>query len=114
MNRYRREAMAMKAIFPLERFHFWDFVRLFTGNTASDLLHAVSDRVLLEQFTSIVSFRFAQFWGTYRGYASRAPLSDSLRQRFYYPNSWQPRKDQPTLGEMKHPIDYCALGNGKP
>jgi len=35
-NRYRREGMAFKQIYPQEHFRLWDFLRLFSGNAASD------------------------------------------------------------------------------
>ena len=88
-DRYRREAIAMKSIFPEERFSLGDFVRLFAGNVVSDLYHAHHDRQLVRSFADIVRFRLMQFWGTYRGYAQRGPLSSHLRQRFYYPRSRQ-------------------------
>ena len=35
-NRYRREAIALKQIYPEENFHFRDFIRLFMANAFSD------------------------------------------------------------------------------
>ncbi len=84
-NRYRREAMALKRIFPEERFHLLDFLRLFTGNVASDLYHAAHDRTLMRSATGILTFRLMQFWGTYRGFARRGPVTSRLKQTFYYP-----------------------------
>ncbi|MGW8251665.1 MAG: glycosyltransferase, partial [Anaerolineales bacterium] len=45
-NRYRREAMAFKRIFPQEQFQFADFVRLVASNIASDLKNAANQGVL--------------------------------------------------------------------
>jgi rhamnosyltransferase len=84
-NRYRREAMAYKRIFPQEAFHFWDFIRLYASNVASDLWHAARQRVLLSQIKSILWFRLMQFWGTYQGYHHSGPLTWQLRKTFYYP-----------------------------
>lgn len=84
-NRYRREAMAFKQIFPQEHFHFWDFIRLFTTNVVSDIQHAVQEGVLPGHFKSIIWFRFMQFWGTYQGYRHSGPLTWQLRKTFYYP-----------------------------
>ncbi len=86
-NRYRREAMAFKRIFPKERFHLLDFVRLSTGNIASDLFHAARAGKLGGSLGSIFWFRLAQFWGTYQGYRRPGPVTASLRQTFYYPRS---------------------------
>jgi rhamnosyltransferase len=93
-NRYRREAIALKQIFPQEHFNFWDLVRLFTTNTLSDYYHAYHDRVLRENLLSIPVFRFMQFLGTYRGFARRGPLTSQLKHTFYYPRQLR-RSPQP-------------------
>lgn len=84
-NRYRREAMAFKRIFPNQHFRLWDFFRLVTTNIASDLWHAARHKVMAKHFRSIFWFRWMQFWGTYRGYQEAGPLTWRLRQTFYYP-----------------------------
>ncbi len=43
-NRYRREAMALKQIFPKQHFTFSDFLRLYPANVASDVWHAAHQR----------------------------------------------------------------------
>lgn len=89
-NRYRREAIALKHVFPQERFNLWDFIRLFAANSATDCYHAWHDGVLSRNLRSIFAFRFMQFWGTYRGFSQRGPVGTQLRQRFYYPNGRTP------------------------
>ena len=84
-NRYRREAIALKQILPQERFGLTDFIRLFVGNTISDYFHAFHDGVLLQNLVDIPMFRFMQFWGTHQGYSNREPVTNHLRQTFYYP-----------------------------
>lgn len=88
-NRYRREAIAFKGIFPQERFHFWDFVRLWMANVFGDYRHALRDGMLGRELLRIPRFRLMQFWGTYRGYAQHEPVSQQLRRTFYYPNHQQ-------------------------
>ncbi len=85
-NRYRREAIALKRIFPQERFSFWDLVRLCTVNIVSDYSHAWRDRVLLRNLLGVFTFRLMQFWGTYRGFALHGPVTSQLKQTLYYPN----------------------------
>ncbi len=84
-NRYRREAMAFKRIFPHEHFGLRDFLRLSLSNIASDVWHAARQGVLWGSLASICWFRPMQFWGTYRGYRQSGPLTWQLRQTFYYP-----------------------------
>lgn len=85
-NRYRREAIAFKRIFPYERFHFLYFLKLFIYNTVSDFYNAWRDRVLIKNIYWIPVFRFLQFWGTYQGFNQHGLVSQQLRDRFYYPN----------------------------
>ena len=86
-NRYRREAIAMKCIFPQERFNFWDLVRLFAANVISDFYHSWHDEGLWRNMMSIFVFRLMQFWGTYQGFSQPGPVTGQLRRTFYYPKS---------------------------
>jgi glycosyltransferase involved in cell wall biosynthesis len=96
-NRYRREGMAFKRIFPEAHFNIYDVVRLTATNILSDLWHAVRERLLLRNLASIFWFRIMQFWGTYQGYRSSGPITAHLRQTFYYPRgaSVKPPGDSP-------------------
>ena len=91
-NRYRREAMAFKRIFPQEVFNIRDFIRLFIQNVLSDSSTAVQEKTFFSEISNIIWFRFMQFWGTYRGYRQRGPLTWELRQTFYYPGGSQSKK----------------------
>ncbi len=83
-NRYRREAMALRRIYPESNFNFYDFLRLTTTNILSDLWHAARERVLLKSFRSIFWFRFAQFHGTRMGHRETSLITPQLRETFYY------------------------------
>ncbi len=84
-NRYRREAMAFRRIFPNERFLLRHLFKLVITNIASDMWHASRQSVLSASLWSIFWFRWMQFWGTYQGYRQSGPLTWQLRQTFYYP-----------------------------
>jgi glycosyltransferase involved in cell wall biosynthesis len=84
-NRYRREAIALKRIYPDAHFTLWDFARLLSANVASDCYHAWHDGALRRNLLAIPAFRLMQFWGTYRGFAQRGPVTARLKARFYYP-----------------------------
>jgi glycosyltransferase involved in cell wall biosynthesis len=100
-NRYRREAMAFKKIYPQETFNFRDFTRLFFGNVVSDSYVAIRENQFLRAVGTIAWFRLMQFWGTYQGYRQSGPLTWQLRQTFYYPSgtlakpNLQPRDIKP-------------------
>ncbi len=94
-NRYRREAMAFKRLYPEARFGVGDLVRLFVSNVLSDWWHAWHQGVWRRVAWEVVQFRWWQFWGTYQGYRlAGQPLTDQLRQTFYYPRGWR-RAPQP-------------------
>jgi rhamnosyltransferase len=84
-NRYRREAMAFKRMFPNEHYHLWNLAHNLTTNIFSDQKNASRQHQLAAHFGEIFWFRWMQFWGTYRGYRQSGPLTWQLRQTFYYP-----------------------------
>lgn len=86
-NRYRREAMAFKRIFPESHFNLYDLARLTITNILSDLVQALRRRILWRNLASIFWFRTLQFLGTYQGYRQSGPVTQHLRQTFYYPRS---------------------------
>jgi glycosyltransferase involved in cell wall biosynthesis len=88
-NRYRREAMAFKRIYPEAHFNAYDFIRMTSGNIFNDLWHAAQQKVLFKSFASIFWFRFNQFWGTYQGYRQSLEWNWQLRQTFYYPRGME-------------------------
>ena len=103
-NRYRREAMALKRIHPQEHFRLLDFFRLFASNVVSDAWHALHDGVLSRRLWEILWFRWAQFWGTYRGFALSGALTGQLKQAFYYPRPLA-RVSEPSRRPVM-PIEY--------
>ena len=84
-NRYRREGMAFKQIYPQENFTRQDQYRLFLQNIFSDYKEAKKQNLLWRSFKNIWRFRWRQFSGTYRGYQQSGPLTWQLKQSFYYP-----------------------------
>jgi rhamnosyltransferase len=93
-NRYRREGMAFKRIYPEAHFSVYDFVRLTAMNILSDLWHAARERVLGKNIKSILWFRFMQFHGTRLGYRESGLLTPQLRETFYYARERKRKDDQ--------------------
>jgi rhamnosyltransferase len=104
LNRYQREAIAMKQILPQSRFTLWRFLRLTTTMIFSDLLQARREGVLSDHLVSIFWFRVMQYWGTYRGYRFSGKVDASLHQQFYYPPGILTEK-KPAPRSVE-PIDY--------
>jgi len=103
LNRYRREAMAFKQIYPEAHFSLYDFMRNVCASIGFDLLHAARSRLLWRGFVSIFWFRWMQFWGTYQGYRHSGALTPELRQTFYYHVGWE--KTETKRREVE-PIQY--------
>jgi len=108
-NRYRREAMAFKKIFPHEQFRLREFLRLLSGNVLSDYYHAWQDKVLMRNWLSIPRFRLMQFWGTYQGFAHGA-VSSQLQQTFYYPRQRQVLASNQKTTINRPMVDYQHYG----
>jgi len=104
-QRYLREGMAFKRIYPQEQFSFIDFIRLFIKNVISDIKQAVRERILLREIIGICRFRWGQFHGTYLGYKRSGPLTWQLRQSFYYPRNKKSQTSHLSQRDVK-PIDY--------
>ena len=102
-NRYRREAMAFKKIYPEAHFNLYDFFRLTAMNILSDLWHAARQRVLWRNLSSIFWFRLMQFHGTRMGYRESGLLTPQLRETFYYARE---RKQNEDVQRNIEPIRY--------
>jgi glycosyltransferase involved in cell wall biosynthesis len=98
-NRYKREGMAFKSIYPQERFDLKDFFSAFFSNVRSDFQAASRQKILFKVWKQILGFRFNQFLGTYRGYNQSGPLTWKLKQTFYYPSA------QANTNSVKRSID---------
>jgi rhamnosyltransferase len=102
-NRYRREAMAFRKIYPELHFNVYDFLRLTTTNILSDLRHAMREHVLLKNIFSIFWFRFMQCHGTRMGHRETGLVTTQLRHIFYYARQ---RKQKDGQRRDVQPIRY--------
>jgi glycosyltransferase involved in cell wall biosynthesis len=102
-NRYRREAMALRKIYPEAHFNFYDFLRLTTTNILSDLWYAAREGVLLKNVASIFWFRYMQFHGTRMGHRETSLVTPQLRETFYYARE---RKRKEGAVREVEPIQY--------
>lgn len=84
-NRYRREAIAFKQIFPEEKFGVRDLLRLLSQNIFYDWRQAYLQEVLWYNLVEIAMFRSCQFWGAFSGFRQTHAPNRKLRETFYYP-----------------------------
>ena len=57
-------------------------------------------------------FRSAQFWGAYKGFRQRGPVSESLKRHFYYPRQRAVGREVLVEGEHGRRIDYGHAQEG--
>ncbi|MEJ7785316.1 MAG: glycosyltransferase, partial [Solirubrobacteraceae bacterium] len=86
-NRYRREAIAHKAIYQEQHVSWKGALKMLTFNVVGDLREARRAGVLADQASEVLRFRSAQFLGTYQGFNQSGPVTEVLKRRFYYPSS---------------------------
>ncbi len=95
VNRYRREALAHKTIYPDQSLGPLAALRLGFANVAGDVIAATREgRILGHESLSILEFRAAQFYGTFSGLSRASPVTESLKRRFYYPPDGQPPEER--------------------
>jgi glycosyltransferase involved in cell wall biosynthesis len=106
VNRYRREAIAHKAIDESQDMSATDAIRLASVNLFGDVRSALRRGVLLRVGPSILKFRIGQFYGAYRGFQQEGSVSARLRRRFYYPENGGAPRDIDRVGEESTRINY--------
>jgi glycosyltransferase involved in cell wall biosynthesis len=87
LNRYRREAIAHKAIYHEQNMTWKGAMKLLGFNVVGDLREAARAGVVAHEAVDIVRFRTAQFLGTYQGFRQSGPVTAVLKRRFYYPST---------------------------
>lgn len=107
VNRYRREAIAHRSIYPEQALGGASALRLCASNLTQDMAAAAREQQLGTQLLDIMTFRIAQFYGTYRGFSQNGPITQSLKRRFYYPPEL-PAEGQPQRQSGKQ-IDYESV-----
>lgn len=110
-NRYQREGLAFRRIFPEERFTLWNAIHLCAANLVADLRWAWRDGRLAGDAGDILLYRLMQFAGTYRGRTRDGGVSTDLKRRFYYPNH-DVRHDPPASRDGL--VDYGKSEPGLP
>jgi hypothetical protein len=99
VNRHRRETIALKRILPKSRFTLWHFATLFVRSVLSDCRSAIRQKKFVREVGGILTFRFLQYLGTYRGYHDPVDPSQELKQVFYYPPGSLEERGRPKAGK---------------
>jgi len=102
-HRYRREAVAYKAIFPGERMSWLSAFRLALKNVLRDMSQAIRESLLVKVWASILLFRGAQFLGAWQGFREIGNQDTELMQRMYHP---RPLSPELTRDDVPGRIEY--------
>jgi len=84
-KRFEREAIALQQIRPDLSLRKRDFLRYLFKAILADTSHAYLERVSVGKWTSILRYRFSQYWGSYFGNRHTRLISASLRESYFYP-----------------------------
>lgn len=84
-TRYEREAVALQGIMPEVHIRLRDFIRYTFAGVLYDWSEALNKRRFWREAGGIVLFRMMQYWGSYRGNNNHRIVSDSRKDRYFYP-----------------------------
>jgi glycosyltransferase involved in cell wall biosynthesis len=84
-TRYEREAFALQKILPEVHITKFDALKFFIAGVAKDMRLAFLSQVFIGNFSSIIMFRWAQYYGAYVGNHSVRELSRKVKDRYFYP-----------------------------
>ena len=84
-RRYEREALALQAIMPEVHVSVIDTIRYIVSAISSDFAAALRERVLIKYAASIISFRFAQYFGSFVGNKRHRKVSQKRKESYFYP-----------------------------
>jgi glycosyltransferase involved in cell wall biosynthesis len=94
-NRYYREALTLRTIMPEVHVTRLDAVRYFLAGSLHDLGAAWKAHALFKYLPEIISFRFMQYLGTYRGHNEHRRLSRAQKEAYFYPKPPEREGDHP-------------------
>lgn len=85
VDRYRKEAFALRSFLPNARLAAHESIYLAYTHIMRDLLAAASEKEFARQFSDILSFRTAQFFGAWQGGREKSAESRLLVEEIYHP-----------------------------
>ena len=85
-RRYEREALAMEKIAPELHLSLLDAVWFFIASIFHDWSAAIAQKSFWAVCWSVLGFRLAQYWGSYRGGKMMRALSNKQKFNYFYPH----------------------------
>ncbi len=84
-RRFEREAIALRTIMPEVHLSLLDVLRYFTTSVTSDWAAASRNGVTSTSAMEMLRYRWNQYIGSYKGNHEHRRLSQSAKERFFYP-----------------------------
>ena len=85
-TRYERESIALQKIMPEVTVSLFDAFNFILTAIFRDVSIALNQKVLLKELSSIILFRFMQYYGVYKGNHVCRKLSHEAKMKYFYPN----------------------------
>ncbi|MBB3995894.1 glycosyltransferase involved in cell wall biosynthesis [Sulfitobacter undariae] len=84
-RRFEREALALRQIMPEVQLSRLDVVRFFAASVWGDMRSARRNGIRTTSLMDMIRYRWNQFSGSYKGNHEHKVLSQSAKERFFYP-----------------------------
>ena len=84
-RRFEREAIALRHILPEIRVTMREAIGFLLAALVSDLRAASRQKCIISEFGSIIKFRLAQYFGSYKGQRLRASGSKAQKNAYFSP-----------------------------
>lgn len=85
-TRYERESIALQKIMPEVTVSLLDAFNFIVSAIFRDARIAFNQKVLFKELSSIILFRFMQYYGIYKGNHVCRKLSRETKMKYFYPN----------------------------
>jgi glycosyltransferase involved in cell wall biosynthesis len=114
-RRFEREAIALQRIMPEVHLSRADVLRYFLGAVLHDFGSALNERCFRQKAAEILTYRFMQFTGSYRGNHSQRLKASEMKEQYFYPS----RRAQSSIkqgnqdGQWKTTYRGAAADEGK-
>lgn len=84
-RRFEREALALRSIMPEVQLSRMDVLRFLLASTWGDWRSARRNGITSTSLPDMIRYRWNQFSGSYKGNHDHRALSQSAKERFFYP-----------------------------
>ena len=84
-RRFEREALALRSMMPEVHLSALDVLRYFVASVTTDWLAARRNGINSTSATGMLRYRWNQYIGSYKGNHEHRRLSQSAKERFFYP-----------------------------